>query len=99
MTRKPDLIFEAICQAVGYDHSQLLSRERGMANKAAKEFRDAGVEPAEITRRSRIAHERWGMPFTPDALVRNWALLDQEEPRDEEPDSSKRYRQQRRTYG
>lgn len=75
-----DELFEAIvwvCFGVEWvpGETRITSRERGMANRAAKELRDVGATPDEVIRRARHFFAWVGQRPTPDNLVTHWNRL------------------------
>ena len=75
----PDLIFEALASACKWDFTRLTRTERGRLNRAAKELRELGVDPSEISARASAYCQTFpSCVLTPQALVGNWSLLEQE---------------------
>lgn len=74
--RERDPIFETLAEIEGSDLAELTTSQRGALNKAAKELRDLGVEPAEIAHRAIAFARRYpGATLTAIALVRHWGEL------------------------
>jgi hypothetical protein len=71
-----DVVFEAVCESVGWPVGELTKDARGRVNAATKQLRDLGASPAEIrTRADRYRVKHPGMPVTPQAITGNWAAL------------------------
>jgi len=75
-TGKRDLIFEAICSALGADWTDMPKHEAAKYNVAAKQLRDIGATPSEIIRRARryeTVHPEWELTAT--SLITHWSTL------------------------
>lgn len=73
---KRDLIFEALCEAMGADWRTMPKSAAARYNVAAKELREIHAEPAEVlvrAQRYRVQHPDWEL--TPTALVTHWPTL------------------------
>ena len=76
--RPRDLIFEALCEAVGIDTGALTKSGRGSLNGALRDIRAASpdVTPQEVKRRAeRYARKFSGAALTAPALAKHWASL------------------------
>jgi hypothetical protein len=61
------------------------SSERGAWNKAAKELRDIGADPADIASRGQAYETRYNVAKTPNGLVKHWSELNGSRPIEAEP--------------
>jgi hypothetical protein len=74
--RARDPIFDALIECWKLDPAELTKTERGRLNKAAKELRDIGADPADISRRRDVYRLRYpNAADTPLAVVSRWAEL------------------------
>jgi hypothetical protein len=75
-TGKRDLIFEALCDAMGADWKNMTKHEAARYNVAAKQLREIGATTGEVmnkARRYEFQHPDW--PLTPTALISHWSTL------------------------
>jgi biotin operon repressor len=74
--REPDLIFEAIANACGIDITQLTGTSRGQLNKAAKELKEIGATPDDVTAKAQAFRRQYEQAtLTPTALAKHWPQL------------------------
>jgi biotin operon repressor len=74
--REPDLIFEAIANACGIDITQLTGTSRGQLNKAAKELKEIGATPEDVTAKAQAFRRQYEQAtLTPTALAKHWPQL------------------------
>ncbi len=75
--REPDLIFETLAEATGYDWHHLTPASRGELNQATKALREAGdATPDEIRYRAEAYRLTYpSVAFTPSALAKHWPAL------------------------
>lgn len=74
--RRPDPIFDALMEALGWDPGELTHTSRGQANRAVKELRDAGASPEGIRARADRYRRTWpDCSLTPSALVKHYTAL------------------------
>jgi len=74
---KRDLIFEALCTAMGADWKQMPRHEAAKYNEATKQLREIGATPEDVlhkARRYEHLHPDW--PLTPTSLISHWSSLD-----------------------
>lgn len=72
--RKSDPLWDALVSEMGAAPGTQI--ERGAWNKAAKELRDAGATPEQVTARCEEYRKRWpDLTLTPMALVKHWGAL------------------------
>ena len=75
-TGRRDLLFEALCSALGADWHDMPKHEAAKYNVAAKQLRDIGADASEIIRRARryeTLHPDWEL--TPTSLITHWSTL------------------------
>jgi hypothetical protein len=73
-SRKPDLLFEALCEATGQDWHELSRTGRKAANVAAADLRKVGATPDEILQRAENYRTHFGdAALTATALAKHWA--------------------------
>ena len=75
--RKPDPIFDALCEVCDLDPKQLTPSARGALNKARKEIAGLEATDEDVRRKAhayRVAYP--GMALTPSALAKHWPSLD-----------------------
>jgi hypothetical protein len=74
MKGTPDPIWDALVAAFGY--TPITRSERGKWNRAAKDLRDAAIDPADIAKRVAEYRRRWpGINCNPLALAAHWGEL------------------------
>ena len=80
--RPPDLLWEAIIIACGWNKDDITETMKGPMRKAHKEFRslENPVTPGELHELARRHRERFDWPVTPMSLAKNVASLRQEGP-------------------
>lgn len=72
--RKADPIWDALVEGIGKPPQ--MPTERKAWNAAAKEFRDAGIEPAAIVAQCRLYRAAWPkLTLTPHGLLSTWTTL------------------------
>jgi hypothetical protein len=87
MKGTPDPIWDALVAAFGY--TPITRSERGKWNRAAKDLRDANVDPADIPKRVAEYRRRWpGINCNPLALAAHWGELGPRTQRDIEREVS-----------
>lgn len=75
--RPRDDVWDAMLAVCGLSGSTPTATERGKWNHAAKDLRDVGATPGEISRKARVYRRRWpNVSLTPMALAANWSQLD-----------------------
>jgi hypothetical protein len=79
--RKADVLFEALASVGGHDLSRLTRAERGRINAAAKQLRELGATPDDVT----AARKVWVSLYpsarcTVMALVNHWSELQRSSP-------------------
>lgn len=75
-TGKRDLIFEAVCSALGADWTDMPPHEAAKYNVAAKQLRQIGATPSDIIQRCRryeAMHPDWELTAT--SLITHWSTL------------------------
>ena len=75
-TGKRDLIFEALCSAMGADWNGMPRSEQSRYNAATKQLREIGATPSDIIQKARRyeqLHPDWEL--TPTSLVSHWSSL------------------------
>lgn len=76
VTRKPDLLFEALAETCGINTTQLTVSSRGQLNRATKELRDIGATPEQVTGKAAAYRKTYDdAVLTPTALAKHWPSL------------------------
>jgi hypothetical protein len=71
-----DLLFDAVTAELGIDAAQLTRSGRGALNRALKELRAVGADPAEVPARAATYRTVFdGAALTANALAKHWAGL------------------------
>lgn len=74
--RKPDPLWDTMLRVCGIDGTTLTSSARGAINKALKELREIGTDPATLEAKAAAYRKTWpDITITPTALVKHWAQL------------------------
>ncbi len=77
-SRKPDLLFEAVCKACYIDYKELSKSGRGQLNKLMSEFRDVGATPESVFYKANVYKVKNSVAITPRGLIFQWASLNEE---------------------
>jgi len=73
-------VFSALCNAFGYNSSDLTQSSRGMLNKVAKELSEVGATSWDIEQRMKNYALTYGKKPTPTALAKHWTDMIQANP-------------------
>lgn len=75
--RERDEIFETVCEVVGIDWSDPMTKsQRGSINRAVKELREIDASPDQVRRVALAYRLRWpDIDLTPNAITKHWNLV------------------------
>jgi len=76
VARKPNVVFDALVAACGWDYGEMTDRQRRACGVAASELRKVGASPDDVLHRAQVYTRRHpGAALTPSALANQWAAL------------------------
>lgn len=79
--RAPDLLWDALVDALGLEPSEITPRRRGKLNAALKELRAVHATPEEIHRRARAYRYKYpGAALSELALADHWSEFSRKKP-------------------